>query len=355
MLDTNMELSLSSAIESAIHFLEVWQWPGGYWIDFELEIGMSSQWVTAYIAHCLARADASSRSLSPALDWLLRTQHKEGGWGYNRDIPPDGDVTANVLLFLAEYGRSILGEEELFRVADTLLTYRSALDGGFITYLSRTKKLGGGKPKFFFEGSGWCISHLSVTALAAVSLYAVNPTKYAVVLEAAAGYIRQRQNPAGYWDDYWWLDRIYGTYWASRFLHMLGYQTDTSHAVDWLVSINQGGNAWGNGLGDEVSPYHTAFAISTLMLLQDHPHLERLIQNGINWLLRNQRTDGSWISIPILLNPVPETHTPWQSTDASCCQAIADQYRLFTTATVLSALANFRISRSGHNKSSNPK
>jgi hypothetical protein len=133
----------------------------------------------------------------------------------------------------------------------------------------------------------------------------------------------------------------------------MGDQTGTSRAVDWWVSINQVGNAWGNGLGDEAPPFHTALAISTLMLLQGSPHLEQLIYNGINWLLGNQRTDGSWTSISILLTPFPDIHTPWQSTDISCRQAIKDQYNLFTTTTVLSALAYYRDSWSGHKKPPN--
>lgn len=348
MSETIMDLPLDNVIERACLFLEKWQWPGGFWIDFELVVGMSSQWVTAYISHCLAQANANSSALAPANKWLLQTQLEEGGWGYNRDIPPDGDSTANAVLFLAGYGRTNLSEEVLDHAAETLLTFRSNNDGGFMTYRPIPHIPGEEKHKFMFEGSGWCISHLSVTALAAVALHKVNPVKFRHVLKEAAVFIKQRQDPAGFWDDHWWLDRIYGTYWSSRFLNSMGDRISPQRAIDWLVRNNQDGKAWGNGLGSQPSPYHTALALSTLMLLDSPPRVHQLIKNGIAWLIENQRADGGWTSVPILLTVIPEIHEPWRSTDASSRQAVADQYSLFTSATVLVALVNYRDFRVRH-------
>ena len=82
------------------------QWPGGYWIDFNLMIGMSSHWVTAYVAHCLNEAKPASPAILKAHSWLIETELSEGGWGFNRDVPPDADSIANVLLFFARSNRS---------------------------------------------------------------------------------------------------------------------------------------------------------------------------------------------------------------------------------------------------------
>ena len=340
-------MPLSTVIERACSFLEKYQWPGGYWIDFELVVGMSSQWVTAYISHCLAQANANSAALARAYQWLLHTRLEDGGWGYNRDLPSDGDSTANTIFFLAGYDRNNVSEEVLEGAAETLLTFRSQEDGGFITYRPVQSTPGEDRHKFRFEGSGWCISHLSVTAMAAVALHKVNPIKYRHVLQDVAAYIQQHQNPAGFWDDHWWLDRIYGTYWASRFLDWMGDKVTHQPAINWLISINQDGEAWGNGLGGEPSPYHTALALSTL-LLDGSPRVHQLIDRGIAWLIENQRADGGWTSVPILLTPEPDIHEPWLSTHISSRKAVPDQYSLFTSATVLLALANYRDFRMKH-------
>ena len=342
MTDTSMTLILNDVIERARRFLEKSQWPGGFWIDFELAVGMSSQWVTAYVAHSLAQAGGSPQALTQARDWLIRTQFDDGGWGFNRHVPPDADSIANVLLFFSGFDRETLEKTSLEKIADFLNTFRSISDGGFKTYRSRPPRPGEEQAEFLYEESGWCISHLSVTALAAEALIRVSKTNYKAIIQAAADFMRAQQSGQGYWNCYWWHGPLYCTYRATRTLSMLGDQAPLQRAAKWLADTCQPDGGWGDNLGGNSAPFFTALAASTLMLITGNPNVQQLIQRGVSWLLDTQRTDGSWESVPMLLTPIPQVRVPWEETDPSCFAAVPDQNRLFTTATVLSALVAYR-------------
>jgi squalene cyclase len=359
MSETSITAKLRASIVKAAKFLETGQWPGGFWIDFELYVGMSNQWVTAYVAHCLARAVPQSPALAPAMSYLLRTELPASGWGFNRHVPPDGDSTANAVYLLARYGREFLDPSDLLRCARTLASFQSEGDGGFVTYKARQVRPGEEKPAFMYESSGWTISHLSVTGLAAVALLAFDAASAEAVFhphrQRAAGFIRKTQEPGGYWEDHWWHDRVYGTYWAARFLATNPPTQDQDDfarlekAKDWLAQVVHPDGAWGDGYGGAGAAFYTALAVSTLLLesicgvaLVSEDRYASLARSGLECLLEMQGQDGGWPCVPMLLTPVPEVLIPWESQHPSSRQAVADQNRLFTTATALVALARGR-------------
>jgi len=356
MSETNITIPLQSSIVKAAKFLETTQWPGGFWIDFELYVGMSNQWVTAYVAHCLARAVPGSPALAEAIAYLLRTELPASGWGFNRHVPPDGDSTANAVYLLARYGRQSLESSDLLRFAQTLASFQSESDGGFVTYKPRPVSPEEEKPAFMYEGSGWTISHLSVAGLAAVALLAIDLSFPQALFQPhrqkAAEYTRRMQEPGGYWEDHWWADRVYGTYWAARFLASNSPVADQNDAArlerakDWLAQVVYPDGAWGDGYGGLGGAFYTALAVSTLLLeagcgvrLASESRFAPLARRGLECLLEMQDQDGGWPSVPMLLTPVPEVLVPWESQHPSSRQAVADQNRLFTTATALAALA----------------
>jgi len=320
---------------------------------------MSNQWVTAYVAHCLARAVPGSPALAPAITYLLRTELPTSGWGFNRHVPPDGDSTANAVYFLARYGRDFLDPSDLLRCAHTLASFQSEGDGGFVTYKARPARPGEEKPAFMYESSGWTISHLSVTSLAAVALLAFDLASADGVFrpyrQRAAEFIRKTQEASGYWEDHWWQDRVYGTYWAARFLATnppeVG-QDDVARlerAKDWLAQVVHTDGAWGNGLDGDAAAFYTSLAVSTLLLetgcgvpLALESRFASLARRGLECLLEMQEQDGGWPTVSMLLTPVPEVVVPWESQHPSSHQAVPDQNRLFTTATTLVALARGR-------------
>jgi hypothetical protein len=56
-------------------------------------------------------------------------------------------------------------------------------------------------------------------------------------------------------------------------------------------------------------------------------------------LLRNQLRDGSWPRVPVLRQPKPGVYQPWETPEDEIYYA--DAHGIYSTATILSALAKF--------------
>src|SRR3954463_5664630 len=105
---------LDAGLRGGVAFLVARQEPAGCWVDFELPVGRATGWTTGYVATMLARCGAARAAVERAGHWLLATYrpgqgwaHRErrpAGWGYNLEVPPDGDSTAWALLALDAAG-----------------------------------------------------------------------------------------------------------------------------------------------------------------------------------------------------------------------------------------------------------
>src|ERR1700722_13587860 len=88
------------ALAAGVAFLLSAQGRDGLWRDFETLAGEASDWPTAFIGAQLLDAGVRGAALDAGADALVGRQQRDGGWGYHRDVPSDGDSTACVLLFL---------------------------------------------------------------------------------------------------------------------------------------------------------------------------------------------------------------------------------------------------------------
>src|SRR5664279_2857346 len=157
-------MGLQSSIDSAARYLVDMQAPDGAWLDFNLPVGRSDAWTTAYIGMCLFETEPfvsarERRYVRTALDNAARfvgaARGSEGTWGYNARVPPDCDSTSWAALFLTATGRAP-GQETY-----TALRTFARPDGGFATY-----NAGPGND----ESSAWTRSHPDVTPVAACAL-----------------------------------------------------------------------------------------------------------------------------------------------------------------------------------------
>ena len=105
-----------------------------------------------------------------------------------------------------------------------------------------------------------------------------------------------------------------------------------------LLEQAQAGGGWGNGAGGAAAPFHTALALGTLLLDQNHRY-RAFIQAGIAWLLGEQQPDGGFAAVPMLRVPTPDMRAPWES--PTSYPVVPDTNRLFTTATVLSTFVDY--------------
>ncbi|MDB9310670.1 hypothetical protein PN471_18990 [Aphanizomenon sp. CS-733/32] len=323
---------LDKAILAATQFLLCSRNQKGWWRDFHLYIGIegevrrSDEWVTAYVGAALAALPDQQAKLAAQQAWLLLINRRQScpGWGYNGFVTPDADSTAWALRLASSLGES---KSQKAQVASEFIAQHFSVTGGIATYLEQLVPLA-------YTGSspvkGWCGVHSCVTA-AVASLEEIG--------EASRCFLRDTQDDCGSWTAYWWYDHEYATALAAESLAKENYHRNyqqINRAIEWARRrINASGAVYSLQYGNN-SPFATAWCVRILALAQE-PLGE--IYQAINWLLGNQKPDGSWDSSALLRLPVsadiidPDNHPS---------SAIPDDRRLFTTATVLVALSVVR-------------
>jgi hypothetical protein len=279
---------MNSAVERGLAFLASTQDAAGFWNDWELPVGSSRMWTTAYVGWRLASCGLAASALHRAADWLEASELDGGGWGYAESTGADADSTALGILFLHVIGRRVPAT-----ALRRLLSF-SRDDGGFGTY--------------GFEQSfgAWTASQVEVTATAALALQTAQVAQDTIA--RAVGFLYRRRRVDGLWDSYWWTSACYATEIAVRLL---------------------GEKARGEACRSlrKMQPRNSfEAALRSLVLCSD-------LEN----FTRSQDFDGSWPSAPILRLTHRDVYAPIASDNAGLC--FCDPQRLFTTATVVTALA----------------
>ena len=348
---------LTQSIESAARFLEESVRPDGFWSDFLTLAGESVYWVTGYVGYALAGEgswqsdEGKRRALTTAGSRVLERQYEDGGWGYGPGVPSDADSTSWCVLFLSRLGTQ--GAESRERALRFLLRHQSPLDGGFRTYatprdVGRYMML---DSSVSFEG--WSSSQMCVTPVAAQAVAAAGSP---LGVQEALGFVRAGQTAEGFWEPYWWSERLYATVNCMELLQARGTGEDAGlvvRALDWIARTQLPSGAWSESPSAAGVPFSTALALRGLMA-SPRPDLSESIWRGAQWLLTDQLADGSWNSHHMLRIPHPSTMEPWKQSywnpDGKAIDAvIKDHRRLYTTATAFTALSELeeRLSRGG--------
>ena len=264
-------------------------------------MGSSSLWTTAYVGWRLATSGyASAGIVRRAADWLEANELPTGGWGYNSFTGPDADSTALAILFLQAMGKASPDS-----AIERLLSFSRA-DGGFATY---------GLDQSFGE---WTTSNVEVTATAALALRACGA--HAREIASATGFVQRHRRPDGLWNSYWWPSPCYATEVSLRLLGKAARE-QTRQALC------------------AIQPANAFEAALRALALSPSPMYSRELQ-------AKQSPDGGWPCAPILRLTHRDVHAPVTARDAGPC--FADTRRIFTTATVLSAISIPDICPSSH-------
>jgi squalene-hopene/tetraprenyl-beta-curcumene cyclase len=195
---------------------------------------------------------AAAAALQRGVDWVLGMQSKDGGWGaFDVDNtrrwptrlpfcdfgevvdPPSADVTAHVVEMLAEVGQA--DTEPCRRGVRWLMDHQEARGSWF---------------------GRWGANHLYGTGAAVPALVAAGVDRQHPAVRRAVAWLESVQQPDGTWGE-----------------DLRSYRDDA-----WI------------GVGD-ATPSQTAWALLALLAADgDSP----AIQRGLDWLVRTQRTDGTW-------------------------------------------------------------
>jgi hypothetical protein len=275
----------------------------GHWEDYELPVGRSDAWITAYVGLALSIAGRhrrhvqAARGAGRAAAWLAAHRSYPAGWGFNGFTGPDADSTGLALGLLRRVGHRVRREDTRW------LLERWQPDGGFATY----------------EGPGsWGVAHPEVTPIA----FAALPRPARNGLRAAvARYVEDTRDDDGTWPSYWWRTRHYSTH--------LNYRLARALDVDL-----------GEGLPaitvEDSRAVHSAFDLAFVtgnawLRLGDSSISQGLVAE----LLAMQAADGHWPGAPNLRVTRHDTEDPW---DRPQGLLYADVQHLITTASAVAVL-----------------
>ena len=313
------------AVRRGVDFLSKEQDDDGMWRDFMTPAGKASSWVTGFVLSAAAAAALDHTSIARAARVLIERQTPDGGWGYNEDTPSDADSTAWVVLALSNQ-RFDFGDA-IPRAAAFLRRHRRR-GGGIATYdKSGPIRLYTSLPRWL-PFRGWCSPTVEVSATATRALRAIDPLS---ANTAAWRYIRSRQRLDGSWGAYWWTTPHVATEQAVRLGASLGETDATGQAAAWAVSV----------FGSREPAFNIALCLSIVATAT--PRDFETINRMVAILQQLQLDDGSWQTVPILRIPVPPDRAVsddrgWRPIRFEGGLEVADQHRIFTTATCVAAL-----------------
>ncbi|MBI2548369.1 terpene cyclase/mutase family protein [Candidatus Woesearchaeota archaeon] len=287
----------------------------GMWYNFlTRHHGESADWVSSFVGLNMLRAGTPRDELLRTAQSVLKRQREGGGFSYNHKIVPDADSTAFAVRFLSYFGF----EDELVNARSFLAAHQHT-DGSFATYREEAIRQYTRIP-LEMSVAGWCAGTTDVTASALLAL----PTNIRAVC-----YLLNSQLPDGSWRAYWWTSDVYTTKHAAEALRPFGFEKEVGAAQRWLA----------DDANVPSLPFYLALSIQALA---EDEASRPIIDARVERLLAMQRTDDwSWNTQPILRFPSPMNAEPW--TYPSCWREDAsDQNRIFTTATCLKALSDYR-------------
>lgn len=326
--------NITQAKSLSLQFLEKNLKDDFTWEDFLTNAGYGKNWITGYVLSMIAEIDASPQFLQKSFSYLLSS-----GGSYNNHIVKDCDSTNFLIRTLIIMKKNVSDE-----LLDEWLLFFNK--GGWATYYEDSIKKAMKMP-LTSNFSGWFSSQQCVSAVAGwVAKDLQNYKKIADAYDKTTEFLNKSQNNDGSWTSYWWTENIYATSYAILALLNSNYEyTSINKAVSYLLNLQNVDGSWNNK--NIKSSFYTALALKALMSVQlkeKRSDLKKEIHLGINWLIKNQCTDGSWSVSRILQLPSPEITDidqikTWANTSFGLNCVVDDHNRIFTTATIYNSIA----------------
>jgi squalene-hopene/tetraprenyl-beta-curcumene cyclase len=278
-------------------------------------------WDTAIAAFALGEATEPAQDvLRRSADWLLTKEvRRKGDWSVKRpktepsgwyfefanEFYPDIDDTAMVLLALNRSSASRSEEQQAseHRAIRWLFDMQSK-DGGWAAFDVDNDW----RPLSFvpFADHNAMLDptcpDITGRVLEALCAYGYNRSHPAV--EKGVQYLIGAQEEDGSWYGRWGVDYVYGTFLALRGLAAAGVSDREAYVqrgLEWVRSIQNFDGGWGEScesyrlksfVAAASTPSQTAWSV--LALLAGGDTTSSSLHDGIEYLIRTQKNDGTW-------------------------------------------------------------
>ena len=291
--------------------------------SFRMQPCVSPVWDTAYAVFALGEAGVppTDPRMVKAADWTLQKQvrnygdwavknkkGKPGGWyfEFNNEFYPDVDDSAMVALGLSkvEHPNGRYQRESVQRAIDWIFTMQCK-NGGWASFDKDNDRMVFQHIPFADHNAMLDPATVDITGRILEMLATYGYDKNHPAVKKALKFIRNQQEPDGAWFGRWGVNYIYGTMLVLRGLEAIGvdhHEPYIQQAAEWLRMIQNPDGGWGEscasyddrnvkGVGPS-TPSQTAWAVMGLLAANDTR--SESVAKAIAYLLKTQRTDGSW-------------------------------------------------------------
>ena len=249
-------------------------------------------------------------------DWQVKNKNAApGGWAFEfeNDNYPDLDDSSEVIIALDRIrleGEAEDRKNEAIQLGVEWLMSMQSKNGGWGAFDKDNDKSYIAKIPFSDFGETLDPPSVDVAAHVVEMLGQLGYEKDFPPIKRAYKYIRAEQEDDGSWFGRWGVNYVYGTGAVLPALEAIGEDMDQPYirgAIDWVLAHQNGDGGWGESCGSYVdhslrgkgpsTPSQTAWAILALLAAgEEGPNnkIGYVTEQGIRFLVDNQRADGSW-------------------------------------------------------------
>ena len=257
-----------------------------------------------------AAAWLRSRQTRKVGDWIMSAPSAQpGGWGFQfeNEWYPDVDDTAAVIIALAKCSplQPSDRDEAIRRGSQWVLAMQSA-NGGWGAYDRNNDRLIFNKIPFADHQALLDPPTSDLTGRCLEMLGALGYDRSHPAVAPALAFLRREQEADGSWYGRWGVNYLYGTWCVLTGLQAIGEPMSApwiQRAVAWLESKQNVDGGWGescvsyadqtwSGEGDS-APSQTSWALMALLAAGASDSLS--VARAVNFLLRRQQSDGTWV------------------------------------------------------------
>jgi squalene-hopene/tetraprenyl-beta-curcumene cyclase len=291
--------------------------------SFRMQPCKSPVWDTAYALFALGEAGVSANDprMVQSADWILQKQVRNpgdwkvknpqgqpAGWyfEYNNEFYPDVDDTAMVCIGLSrvEHPNGRYQRESVQRAIDWIFSMQCK-NGGWASFDKDNDRMVFQHIPFADHNAMLDPPTVDITGRILEMLATYGYDRSHPRVQRAIKFIRDQQEADGSWFGRWGVNYIYGTMLVLRGLEFMGvdhHEPYIQQAAEWIRMVQNPDGGWGETCGsyDDPStkgigpstPSQTAWAVMGLLSANDTR--SDSVARGIAYLLRTQKSNGSW-------------------------------------------------------------